>query len=341
MKKTTNTKLVTLFLGTLFLLSFNVKGEEQDNYRIYPKEMFKIKSSYKLQVYTDFMNNAKQYGVNNLMAYVFPKDTDNTATGELYNINIYDLTEEYKKETSTKVEYDFYTNYEKGLKKLGYKYSIIEYQGVRAIEYEFKQVQLPHKAIIFLKNKKAYALQLATRNQLSTKFNTLKSSFEVLTDKKGLDREQIREKAQKDFNEGLSDLGIDKEYLKELSKFSGTVSHPLASEYVGDDKRYEDLSKNREQIREKAKAKFNSVLSDIGVDEEYLKELSKFSGTVSHPLASEYVGDDKRYEDLSKNTENRETSVFDGENLKSEEIAVLVLIAIILVVAIILAYAMQ
>jgi hypothetical protein len=70
--------------------------------------------------------------------------------------------------------------YATNLKNSGIAYTYTTYQGVSAIEYTFDQQGLPTKAIIFLKNKKSYLIQVGTRKNLSTKFSSLKSSFAIL-----------------------------------------------------------------------------------------------------------------------------------------------------------------
>jgi hypothetical protein len=52
--------------------------------------------------------------------------------------------------------------------------------GVRAIEYSFSQQGLPTKALVFLKGKKSYLIQVGTRHNLESKYLSLKSGFNVL-----------------------------------------------------------------------------------------------------------------------------------------------------------------
>ena len=71
--------------------------------------------------------------------------------------------------------------YTKNLSMSGIKYSYTKYQGVSAIEYTFDQMgSLPTKAIVFLKNKKSYLIQVATRSRLLEKYNYVKRNFIII-----------------------------------------------------------------------------------------------------------------------------------------------------------------
>jgi uncharacterized protein (UPF0128 family) len=77
-------------------------------------------------------------------------------------------------------EKKYLEQYATNLKNAGISYSYTTFQGVSTIEYTFDQQGLPTKAIIFLKNKKSYLLQVGTRKNLTTKYNLLKTSFVLL-----------------------------------------------------------------------------------------------------------------------------------------------------------------
>lgn len=71
--------------------------------------------------------------------------------------------------------------YAGNLKSAGMSYSYTTFQGVSAIEYTFDQSgTLPTKAILLYKKKKSYFLQVATRKNLTAKYNKLKTSFVIL-----------------------------------------------------------------------------------------------------------------------------------------------------------------
>lgn len=164
------------------LLVANIYGQETN--QSFPNAGFKVKCECKLYVNTTFISMAKQQGVNDILAaYICALNEDNPDLGVIHNINIYDESKSY-----TSIQPSGYTTFEKkyleqyatNLKNAGINYTYTTYQGVSSIEYTFDQQGLPTKAIIFLKNKKSYLLQVGTRKSLQTKYNSLKTSFVIL-----------------------------------------------------------------------------------------------------------------------------------------------------------------
>jgi hypothetical protein len=103
--------------------------------------------------------------------------------GVIHNINIYDESKNYKNIQSSgyaTFEKEYLEEYATNLKNAGMRYTYVTYQGVSALEYTFDQQGLPTKALIFLKNKKSYLLQVGTSLNLNTKYSLLKSSFVIL-----------------------------------------------------------------------------------------------------------------------------------------------------------------
>ena len=127
---------------------------------------------------------AKQQGANNILAaYICAENEDNPDLGVIHNINIYDESKSYKNIQPlgyATFEKKYLEQYATNLKNAGMSYTYTTYQGVSAIEYTFDQQGLPTKAIIFLKNKKSYLLQVGTKKSLTTKYNSLKTSFVLL-----------------------------------------------------------------------------------------------------------------------------------------------------------------
>lgn len=170
----------TTILALLFIA--NIYGQE--TYQTFTNAGFKVKCGCKLYVNTTFISMAKQQGANNILAaYICAENEDNPDIGVINNINIYDESMSYKKiqplgyATFEKI---YLEQYATNLKNAGISYTYTTYQGVSAIEYTFNQLGLPTKAIIFLKNKKSYLLQVGTRKSLTTKCNLLKTSFVIL-----------------------------------------------------------------------------------------------------------------------------------------------------------------
>jgi hypothetical protein len=170
----------TTILALLFIA--NIYGQE--TYQTFTNAGFKVKCGCKLYVNTTFISMAKQQGANNILAaYICAENEDNPDIGVINNINIYDESKSYKNIQPSgyaTFEKKYLEQYATNLKNAGISYTYTTYQGVSAIEYTFDQQGLPTKAIIFLKNKKSYLLQVGTRKSLTTKYNSLKTSFVIL-----------------------------------------------------------------------------------------------------------------------------------------------------------------
>jgi hypothetical protein len=173
-----------IFLLILMILSTSVQLSAQDSFQAFPSVGFKVKCGCKLYTNSLFIQMAKGQGMNNIMAaYICAENEDNPEYGVIYNINIYDESNSY--ENIKPIYHSFFEKkcleqYAHNLSEAGISYNYTTYQGASAIEYNFDQQGLPTKAIYFLKDKKSYLLQVATRTGLTSKFSALKSSFELL-----------------------------------------------------------------------------------------------------------------------------------------------------------------
>ncbi|KAA6303676.1 MAG: hypothetical protein EZS26_000227 [Candidatus Ordinivivax streblomastigis] len=159
-------------------------NEDQADFQTFPSAGFKVKCDCKLFVNTTFIEMAKQQGGNNVIAaYACAENEDNPDIGAITNINIYDQSESYKNvpESGYRLfEEKYIEQYATNLKEAGVSFDLVTYQGVSAIEYTFDQMGLPTKAVVFLKNRKSYLLQVGTRNNLVAKYRSLKNSFVIL-----------------------------------------------------------------------------------------------------------------------------------------------------------------
>lgn len=175
------TKIISITILALFLVA-NIYGQE--TYQTFTSAGFKVKCGCKLYVNTTFIQMAKQQGTNYILAaYICAENKDNLDIGVINNINIYDESKSYKNIQPSGYELfekKYLEQYATNLKNAGISYSYSKFQDVFAIEYTFDQQGLPTKAIIFLKNKKSYLLQVGTRKSLTTKYNSLKTSFVLL-----------------------------------------------------------------------------------------------------------------------------------------------------------------
>jgi hypothetical protein len=180
-KQNMNTKIISTII-LAFLIIGNIYG--QDSYQTFSSAGFKVKCGCNLYLNTTFITMAKHQGMNNIIAaYICAENEDNPDIGVIHNINIYDESKSYKNIQPSGYAYfekQYLEQYATNLKNSGIAYTYTTYQGCSAIEYTFDQQGLPTKAIIFLKNKKSYLIQLGTRKNLTTKFSSLKSSFVII-----------------------------------------------------------------------------------------------------------------------------------------------------------------
>jgi len=169
---------------TILALLFFANIYAQDSYQTFTTAGFKVKAGCELTVNTTFIQMVKQQGMNNILAaYLCAENQDNPDIGVINNINIYDESNNYnnlKPSDYATFEKKYLEQYAANLKNVGMSYNYITFQGVSAIEYTFSQQGLPTKAIVFLKDKKSYLLQVGTRQNLAAKYNLLKSSFVFL-----------------------------------------------------------------------------------------------------------------------------------------------------------------
>jgi len=156
----------------------------QTAYQTFESAGFMVKSDCNFNKNTTFVRMAKEQGMNNILAaYICGENTEDPQTGVITNINIYDESSNYKDLSPAEYSYfeaKYLKQYKSNLSAAGINYKIITYLGVSAIEYSFSQQGLPTKAIVFLIDKKSYLLQVGTRMNLDSKFNSLKSGFKVI-----------------------------------------------------------------------------------------------------------------------------------------------------------------
>jgi hypothetical protein len=176
--KTKYLQILSIFL----LIGFNLSA--QNSYQTFASAGFKIKCACNLYINSTFIKLANQTGSKDIIAaYICAENEDSPELGIIYNINIYNESKSYAKIPPARYAYfekKYLEAYAANLSNAGIPFSYTIYQGVTALEYSFDQQGLPTKAIMFLKNKKSYLLQVGTRNGLTTKFNLLKTSFVLL-----------------------------------------------------------------------------------------------------------------------------------------------------------------
>jgi hypothetical protein len=195
-----NKAVITLTFFCIFLISFgqkqivttSLKNNERSNldlknqgYQIFQKDNFIIKCNSKLKSNTILMKMAKEQGNKYpITSYIATEYKDSYDKAVIYTVQITDITLEYKGISANK-QNDFTNkyldNYCLSLKANNMSYSKLNFIGLNSVEYSFLQNgSLPCKAIIFIKDKKAFLLQVGTRKDLSKKYANLKTSFKFI-----------------------------------------------------------------------------------------------------------------------------------------------------------------
>ncbi len=172
------------FLILLIVLGVVFKINAQTSYQTFENAGFKVKSNCTFSENTTFIQMAKEQGMKNILAaFICGENTEGPEMGVIKNINIYDESANYRDLNTSdysKFEEGYLKQYTSNLDDAGINYKLTNYLGVKAIEYSFSSQGLPSMAIVFLKNKKSYLLQVGTRQNLPAKYDSLKSSFRIL-----------------------------------------------------------------------------------------------------------------------------------------------------------------
>lgn len=192
-----NCKSIVLLFCCVLLISFNSNGTnnlksnlditalKQEGYQIFKQDNFVIKCNSKLKVNTEALRLAKEKGMNFILSsYIGSENENSESTGVIYNIQISDISSQYKNAPISKqneITIKYLDSYCSSLKANNMSYSRPIFNGLNSVEYSFLQNGvLPTKAIIFIKDKKAYMLQVGTRKDLSKKYTSLKNSFKFI-----------------------------------------------------------------------------------------------------------------------------------------------------------------
>ena len=172
--------LLTFFA---FLIGFNTFGQ---TIQTFAKDNFMVGCNCKLYPDEVHMKMVREQGSpypNS--AYVCAANKDSYATATINNITIQDMESEYKGVSSPTgtayFEKLFLQKYFNGLKANGISVEYITYRGVRAIHYHYKMMEtMPAEAYFFVKNKKGYLLQAASRSKLDSKFQMMIGTFSFI-----------------------------------------------------------------------------------------------------------------------------------------------------------------
>lgn len=182
-------------LCCLFLFTFQSTASSSSNldlvslknqgYQIFNKDNFVIKCNSKLKINSEALRLAKENGINFILSSYIGSENDNSeSSGVIYNIQISDISSQYKNIQIGKhnaITLNYLDSYCSSLKANNMSFSRPSFNGLNAVEYYFLQNGvLPTKSIIFIKDKKAYMLQVGTRKNLSKKYTDFKNSFKFI-----------------------------------------------------------------------------------------------------------------------------------------------------------------
>lgn len=180
-------KTITLvqFIG----LAFFARPVFSQTAQSFVKDKFVIVCNCKLNPNTKFVNMAREYGSPYpTSAYVCALNEENYDKGTIHNITIQDLSADYKSyksvspsESAYLFEKLFLDKYRKNLLANGITANYTTYRGVKAIRYSFIQMEtMPAEAILFVKNKKSYLLQVSSRYKVGSKFQLFSGTFHFI-----------------------------------------------------------------------------------------------------------------------------------------------------------------
>ncbi|MCR5888340.1 hypothetical protein LRS06_11310 [Hymenobacter sp. J193] len=176
--------------GQLLLLAALLSGAANPSFaqtvQSFPKDKFMVACDCKLYPDQVHMKMVRESGSNvPVSAYVCAANKDSYERGSITNITIQDNSANYKSyksmspaQSAALFEAGLLKQYYSNLQANGIRAEYTTYRGVKAIRYSFNMMEtMPAEAIFFLKNRKAYLLQVASRTDVASKFQTLAGTF--------------------------------------------------------------------------------------------------------------------------------------------------------------------
>lgn len=162
----------------------DLNKSREEGYQIFEKDNFIIKCNCPLEKNTVAVQMAKEQGITYpISSYVCAENEDSYETGAICNVQITDIESDYdglSKNQENQFTDEYLQSYISNLVANNMSYTEGELDGVKTVEYSFVQMEMPAKALIFVKERKSYMLQISTRTNLSEKFNDLKASFQFI-----------------------------------------------------------------------------------------------------------------------------------------------------------------
>jgi len=161
-----------------------VESLKKEGYQVYPKENMAVKCNCKLKNKQEHINSQKKDDVSVLLKALMGEENPGSYDkGVIYYINVHDLTKDITKLPPLKrgiYSSSYIQSYKSQLQENNIDYREIKMLGQPAIEYSLDINGLPVKSIVFINGHLAYALQVAARQNLHSKFNSFKQSFKFI-----------------------------------------------------------------------------------------------------------------------------------------------------------------
>jgi len=166
-------------------LAKDISEFKKAGFQVFEKDNFIIKCDCKLKVNSEAQKIAKQQNVKiPVSAYVCVSNQNDFDNVTATNITIQDISYIYMPGGAKDREHiftdDYYETYKKNITAANMKLTEGLFNGARYLEYSFIQQDVPTQAIMFIKNKKMYCLQVSSMKNLIQRFNILKSSFKFI-----------------------------------------------------------------------------------------------------------------------------------------------------------------
>ncbi len=189
-------KTITLFLFITIFISCNqnpkinlslkkIEELKSKGFQVFIKDNFAIKTKCELK--EDLMLESASKAASNeypFSAYIGAENEESFEAGVIINVTITDFTQDLTKMTNEDQKYfeetylnSYFDNMQKANTKNLQKCTFLN---TNSIEYNIEMNEMPYKAIIFIKNKKSYFLQVGSRKDLEVNYQRIKEGFVIL-----------------------------------------------------------------------------------------------------------------------------------------------------------------
>lgn len=151
--------------------------KKTDDKTIYKKEGFAIGKEYALEVFNEYVNQMKQVVAPDkpklIGAYYYLKDKESPQTATLFNINVFDISNQPKE---GRIE-----SYIGLLNEAGIENKRMKFEHCDGVVYSYTQdmdgADIPSKALYVIRGNKYYLFQVTTNNDVDLQFDKLLKSI--------------------------------------------------------------------------------------------------------------------------------------------------------------------